>query len=73
MIQYTRLGKWNLILYFECWSDLFEKQHWLPIKHQIIFKNLLLQLKFFTKYCPLYINNCFTILDNENRTRNRKV
>ena len=48
-------------------SDLFEKLHWLPVKQRIIFKILLLVFKVFTKSCPLYINDCLTILDNENR------
>ena len=48
-------------------SDLFEKLHWLPVKQRIIFKILLLVFKVFTNSSPLYINECLTILDHENR------
>ena len=48
-------------------SDLFEKLHWLPVKQRIIFKILLLVFKVFANSSPLYINECLTILDHENR------
>ena len=46
---------------------LFAELHWLPIKQRIIFKILLFVYKIFIDNCPLYLKECVTIADVENR------
>ena len=54
-------------------SDLFEKLHWLPVRQRIIFKILLIVYKIFTDTCPVYMKDCLTIIDDENRILKVKI
>ena len=48
-------------------SYLLTKLHWLPIKQRIIFKILLFVYKIFVNMAPVYLSECLTISDLENR------
>ena len=52
---------------FDHVSDLFVDLHWLPIKERIIFKILLFVFKVFLNMAPVYIKECLTIINVENR------
>lgn len=52
---------------FDHVSDLFSELHWLPVKRRIIFKALLFVFKIFLGIAPLYLINCLTITNPENR------
>ena len=48
-------------------SELFADLHWLPIKPRIVFKILLFVYKIFNNDCPVYLKDCITITDVDNR------
>jgi hypothetical protein len=48
-------------------SDLFEELHWLPVKQRIIFKILMFVFKIFIEMAPLYLKDCITVINLENR------
>lgn len=52
---------------FDHVSDLYIELHWLPIKQRIIFKILLLVYKIFLNMAPVYIEECVTITNTDNR------
>ena len=48
-------------------SDLFVELHWLPVKQRILFKILLFVYKIFLNACPVYMKDCLTVIDYNNR------
>ena len=55
---------------FDHVSGLFAELHWLPVRRRIIFKALLFVFKVFTGSAPVYLINCLTIINIENRILN---
>ena len=52
---------------FDHVSDLFYKLHWLPVKQRIFYKALLFVFKIFLGIAPIYLINCLTVTDIEDR------
>ena len=48
-------------------TDLLHKLHWFPKRQRITFKILFMVFKIFLDSCPVYLKECLTILDYENR------
>ena len=46
---------------------LFYKLHWLPLKQHIFYKALLFVFKIFLGIAPIYLINCLTVTDVEDR------
>ena len=54
-------------------TDLLHKLHWLPIRQRITFKILFMVYKIFIDACPVYLKECLTVLDYENRVLKIKI
>ena len=54
-------------------TDLLHKLHWLPIRQRITFKILFMVFKIFIDACPVYLKECLTVLDYENRVLKIKI
>ena len=52
---------------FDHVSGLFEELHWLPVKRRILFKALMFVFKIFLGIAPVYLTNCLTIINVEDR------
>lgn len=52
---------------FDHVTDLFYKLHWLPVKQRIFYKALLFVFKIFLGIAPIYLINCLTVTDIEDR------
>ena len=52
---------------FDHVGDLFKELHWLPVKQRIIFKILMFVFKIFLEMAPLYLKDCITICNLDNR------
>ena len=52
---------------FDHVSGLFKDLHWLPVKRRILFKALTFVFKIFLGIAPVYLTNCLTITNVEER------
>ena len=61
-----RLQNWAARIIFQLTRYHFSKPlldslHWLPVRHRIVFKLLLLVFKSLNKQAPLYLRDCLTL------------